>query len=582
MKRGKAFLMVSFYSLLLSSLIFSTAVLAGGLMLRPALGTPLVMTEVMFNPMVTQGEFIEIYNTSYSESVSLRGLLIKYQTSAADSLLSITGQWLLPPRSYAVAFEADYDFASGAYDLPSSALIFSIDDNAFGSSGMSNSSDRSLFILDSGGDTLDTYTYSADNSPGYSDEIICNDCNGGRPNWGNSAILNGTPGSKNSITPKDMDISVAGIYSGTDIHDNSYCIETAIKNTGRLRSAQYHLRVGITEITDTLAERIIRDTFEEALEAGDSARFSLPCITLPPGKAVISVSAQMQGDEDTLNNCMKKEIIVPAENCRYNDIVINEVMYAPVQDAPEWIELFNTSDRPIDMLGWSICDNSDTVLIASAGISIPAGGYLLISRSASVEGLAAGCPVALCSLPVLNNSGDAAVLYDPSGRCIDSLLYSAQWAEHSAAGISLERINPYMPSVDPQNWKASVSPSGSTPGVKNSVFILVMPAQPSLSISPEVFSPDGDGYEDNAVISYRLTETVSRLNIRIYDSQGRMVRHLANNSSSGAEGFLIFDGRNDEGRPLRIGIYIMLFEALGGSTGRLYTEKKAFVIARRL
>jgi hypothetical protein len=51
-------------------------------------------------------------------------------------------------------------------------------------------------------------------------------------------------------------------------------------------------------------------------------------------------------------------------------------------------------------------------------------------------------------------------------------------------------------------------------------------------------------------------------------------------TDSGSNGFIIFDGRDDEGRALRIGIYILFFEAAGAAGNECY--KSAFVIARKL
>jgi hypothetical protein len=49
---------------------------------------------------------------------------------------------------------------------------------------------------------------------------------------------------------------------------------------------------------------------------------------------------------------------------------------------------------------------------------------------------------------------------------------------------------------------------------------------------------------------------------------------------SGSEGSVIFDGRDDEGRSLRIGIYILYLEASGNSGSEIH--KVPFVIARKL
>ena len=66
--------------------------------------------------------------------------------------------------------------------------------------------------------------------------------------------------------------------------------------------------------------------------------------TLPsiiPGNYQIISKVTYNLDEDSTNN---KKIIrftafPPGNN--YNDLVINEIMYAPLTDEPEWVEIYN-------------------------------------------------------------------------------------------------------------------------------------------------------------------------------------------------------------------------------------------------
>jgi len=102
------------------------------------------------------------------------------------------------------------------------------------------------------------------------------------------------------------------------------------------------------------------------------------------------------------------------------------------------------------------------------------------------------------------------------------------------------------------------------------------------SISPNPFSPDNDGFEDFTFINYKLTQPVAQIRIKIYDSKGRLVRTLANNISSGSEGTITFDGLDNNKNPLRVGIYIVFFEAVNSSNSVAETIKTALVIAKKL
>ena len=48
-------------------------------------------------------------------------------------------------------------------------------------------------------------------------------------------------------------------------------------------------------------------------------------------------------DENPANNQLIKSFIVYPPGNVYNDVVINEIMYAPSTGEPEWVELYNTN-----------------------------------------------------------------------------------------------------------------------------------------------------------------------------------------------------------------------------------------------
>src|SRR5690625_646563 len=102
-----------------------------------------------------------------------------------------------------------------------------------------------------------------------------------------------------------------------------------------------------------------------------------------------------------------------------------------------------------------------------------------------------------------------------------------------------------------------------------------------ITLSPNPFSPDGDGHEDHLMISYKLDEPDYLLKVRIYDRYGRVVRKLQDGQPAGLEGTLIWDGRNDGGTGNRIGIYIVVLEALNSASGSHLIFRQPVVIARQ-
>ena len=149
-------------------------------------------------------------------------------------------------------------------------------------------------------------------------------------------------------------------------------------------------------------------------------------------------------------------------------------------------------------------------------------------------------------------------------------------------GRSLERISPEIASNDRRNWSTSPSSRGGTPGQPNGIFTTSLPSAASLSISPNPFSPDGDGFQDFCIIRYNLPLTTSIIRITIFDIRGRLLRALANTELSGPHGEIVWDGLDDRGQRVRIGPYIVFIEAIDGQAGILATAKAVVVVATRL
>ncbi|MCK5088215.1 MAG: gliding motility-associated C-terminal domain-containing protein, partial [Melioribacteraceae bacterium] len=184
----------------------------------------------------------------------------------------------------------------------------------------------------------------------------------------------------------------------------------------------------------------------------------------------------------------------------------------------------------------------------------------------------------------LSNSGESIIITDLWGNVIDSVFYDESWHNKNVTitkNKSLERINPALNSNDGPNWSTSVDDLGATPGLINSIFTKSVSSTSSLSFSPNPFSPDSDGFEDFTLISYNLTEQTAQIRIKIFDDRGRLVRTLVNNKASASSGSVIFDGLDDNGNPLRIGMYIVFLEALNSNNGTVEVLKDVVVVARK-
>lgn len=435
--------------------------------------TSITFSEVMFSPQSGNNEFIEIYNLSETESFDLNNYQIKYHTSNVDVITDGGSGTILQPNSFAVILEGDYDINSGIYIglIPQNALILKISDNAFGSNGMANGSSRVIQLINPSNDTIDVYTYSANNSTAISDEKLIMNKDNSQENWGNSLAANGTPGLRNSVSPITYDLIIASVSISpeTPLERDDIFISAVIKNSG-INPADFYSVDIFNDLNfdsvDTENEKIFSQNFS-AISPGDSSIITTNIFSASQGNYQLIVKIDFEEDEDLSNNIFIYNFSVLPPGNNYNDVIINEIMYAPSSGEPEWIELFNRSESEIIIKNWKIFDNSASTNLSDNTFINPQE-FLIISRDSSItDYYEISSKIITSNIPSLNNSGDAVLLKDSLGVLIDSISYLPSWG--GTNGYSLERISADSESNNPENWKASQSLYKATPGKINSV-----------------------------------------------------------------------------------------------------------------
>lgn len=266
------------------------------------------------------------------------------------------------------------------------------------------------------------------------------------------------------------------------------------------------------------------------------------------------------------------------------DILVNEIMFREAPDGTEYVELFNVSERIFDLSGFTISNRTTVRSISSDPLLLPPDSYIAIARDLEALRLHFGDDreaIELSNLPALRNTDDAVVIRFGE-VVIDSVYYFASWHRpelRDARGVALERLSPELSSTHAGTWTSSLSPLGGTPGLPNSVSIPPgeSPDEPGLSVTPSPFDADA-----GTVVRYRLSSDAASVRIRIFDAAGRQVRTLedARLGGSATEGEVVWNGRNDRGEQLRIGIYIVHLEAVDIAGARTEAYRSVVVLAR--
>lgn len=158
------------------------------------------------------------------------------------------------------------------------------------------------------------------------------------------------------------------------------------------------------------------------------------------------------------------------------EILINEIMAdpSPVVGLPEveFVELYNISSAVLSTKGLLFTDGSTTAALPDVNL-IPGGYYILCAQKDTSLLKIFGKTIGVLTLPSINNSGDNLALTNTGGTIIDAVNFSDTWyADNSKkdGGWTLELINPVNKCLSKDNWKASESAIGGTPGKQNSLY----------------------------------------------------------------------------------------------------------------
>ncbi len=284
--------------------------------------------------------------------------------------------------------------------------------------------------------------------------------------------------------------------------------------------------------------------------------------------------------------------ISSAQHFVRNDLIVNEIMAAPTSTGSEYIELYNPTSQTINIVGWLFTETGGSQGITdTCSALIKPGMYAVIAADTNIytdfpylRTPDSTQKVFISGSLGLNNDGDLVKIADVFRTMIDSVYYSDNWYNPNlpGSGRSLEKINPLLNGNDGKNWSSCTYPNGGSPGLKNSVFTNNQTTQGEVTISPNPFSPDNDGYEDFTIISYKLKNAVSQVRMKIFDVKGRLIKTILNNQASGQSGQVVYNGLDDDNRKLRLGIYIVFLEALNDQNGVVETIKTTMVVGAKL
>ncbi len=480
----------------------------------------IVINEIMYNPETGKPEWFEVAN-NLNYPINLQNWFFR-DNNNTNHEISITPV-IVPADSFAVITNSS-NFAS-LYENFNGILI---ETSSFPT--LNNSGD-SLILLDLVKNYIDSLAFTSKwgDEKGVSLErksIVekTNFIN----NWTLSKnIFGSTPGFSNSTALKDFDLTILNdstkiiektIFSGDTIN-----LLVTIKNIGKLISGEFSLNLYISE-NDSIFENLIATREYEALENNHSFCDTITFAITNPGINYLKVAINYADDQNMGNNNLVK--IVPV-GFSVKSMVINEIMYNPETEKPEWFEVANISDSTINIQNWLFRDSQNTIHeISTVPVYIPADSFAVITNSDNFTYFYKnfhGILLKSISFPTLNNSGDSLILLDPVENYIDSLAFSSDWGNEK--GFSLERKSTEEQSNSFINWSLSQNEFGSTPGYTNSIALKDF----DLAIDTVYLKSENILHNQDAVLVLRISNNGSRtinkfdLSLNIYDNVEKKV-----------------------------------------------------------
>ncbi|MDR2039163.1 MAG: lamin tail domain-containing protein [Bacteroidales bacterium] len=546
----------------------------------PVLPNDVVINEVMANPSpvvhLPEYEYIEIHNRS-DKDIELEGWTLTYgQTS------KIFPSFLFGAKSRLLLVHPN-----AAPDMESFGPVMPI----LGSMTAIANSGQYLMLQDDAGTVISWIDFNTDwykdtqkSNGGWSLELIDPEqtCSGAF-NWKASVDRNGgTPGKENSVFSRNADDRLPQIRHIATPDQHTIVLHVSKSLAGfipdiTLFTLKPEISIRDIEITgkhfnqlqlnlqDALQEKQWYDLSVES-DIEDCAGYKIP-------------SARFHFSLPEYTDSL--------------DVIINEILFNPFPEGYTFIELYNRSKKAVNVsdLQISMRDNNGK-LSNPAGLTedpflLMPEQYLVVSRNTDhiLQQYDAGppeCFLQLMSMPSLTKESGRLVLLNKSLHVIDEVHYNSK--QHVdflniGSGVSLERIHPDRNSLDQNNWHTAAQTAGfATPGKKNSQYTDPEYGQNAVTLLPEVFSPDNDGFDDVLDICYHF-ETPSLMGeVIIFDAYGRKIRQLIRQQIMQTEGIITWDGTDENNRKALTGVYIVYFHAYN-SSGFSKTYKLPCVLA---
>jgi hypothetical protein len=516
-----------------------------------------------------EAEYIELFNAS-QKIFHLQG----WKIGDASDFGTIQNGWIYPGEYQVLCASANEAYFTNAAMVTSFPSLNNAGDN--------------IVLHDINGIQIDSLTYTTE---WYQDPIKSNggfaierinplDPCSAQDNWkASESVIGGTPTAQNSVFSDSPDSQAPLLVVVVPLAPNVLQI---FFNEGMDST---HLANAFIETNPVL------NIYKRAIYGDHPSMMTLIFSDNLIGGQVYSIELSQLAD------CWMNEIDIHAtfvlpQTPEKGDLIINEILFDPLTGGSDWIEVYNKSDKWIDLMDWTLANVDNGVIENFQTITnhfyLAPKSYAVLGSDSSfvkehypftVPGSFVSCETPTYAV----DSGTVLLCY--FDQLMDTVSYSSSWhfpLLESTDGVSIERIHSDGPSNEKGNWHSAAEAYGfASPGMKNTQDIQGEIGG-DFSLSTSVISPDNDGYHDVMAFNYTLLEPGMLGTLTVYDDEGREVKKILNNDLLGISGSVSWDGITKDLYKANIGTYIAVFEAFSLNGQFAVNKRKAFVVASRL
>ena len=202
----------------------------------------------------------------------------------------------------------------------------------------------------------------------------------------------------------------------------------------------------------------------------------------------------------TTFSCVEDEVMIKEEPVVEGSVLkLNEIMSKDVNDAPDWIEVYNSGTQDLDISGYILNDKATAEggFVIPAGTTIAAGGFYFVDANESGESISSG--------------GEDVSLAEPDGTIIDHTVTPDM---SSNVGLTWAR------EIDGAGeWMvSSPTPNASNGSVANTAPIISAEPLTEATNVYAVTASDADGISSVKLI-FMAGESVQSLEMALVDGE---------------------------------------------------------------